>query len=98
MGFSRNFIHFSKRIFHLLQIVPDSAGVDGTHFSNRPKKANFTPWPSKKTSQTPVFTGFSRSFIHFSKRIFDLLQIVPDPVDTARNRCLRSDKKDPVGR
>src|SRR6267142_5501827 len=52
----------------------------------------------KNLLNTPVFTGFSRNFINFSQRIFDLLQIVPEPVDTARNRCLRSLKKDPLGR
>src|SRR3954468_20529844 len=52
----------------------------------------------KNLLNTPVFTGFSYNSINFSQRIFDLLQIVPDPVDTAQNRCLRSPKKDPLGR
>ena len=42
--------------------------------------------------------GISSIFIHFSRPIFHLFQIVPRPVDTARNPCFRSLEKGRLGR
>jgi hypothetical protein len=51
--------------FHPLQIVPDSAGVDGTHFSNRPTKANFHASAFKKPPQNTFLYGLLLKFHQF---------------------------------